>query len=328
MLKPTPPQLSCAVAAALLVAVALGACSDGASSESASSSSHDVGTGAASNQSDDADSGTPFGPYAGVDCDGLSAGDLFDRRIAPLMAEDRPKSCNQCHLSGVDYGSFIRGTPCETMSCLVDQGMVNLDTPKDSKILSWIERADPASSLITEQVIAEEYDAFLDWSQFSAACGQQVCGDATCDPPSDAPCCDTVAEPSYEDAQKALEQTEGCSDLEIEQLFRDSVYSSRGRCYACHFDYAAAEIAGNPPPWIRTGGNCNEASLATLREVEKRGFIDVEHPDESLLLLKPLAEDEGGLPHGGGDKFHAEDDSAYANISRFIEHYAACKREQ
>ena len=28
--------------------------------------------------------------------------EMYEKRIAPLLEENRPSSCNQCHLSGID----------------------------------------------------------------------------------------------------------------------------------------------------------------------------------------------------------------------------------
>src|SRR6185503_16628220 len=112
--------------------------------------------------------------------------------------------------------------------------------PQASRILGFIRQADPQSPLITQDVQDEEYEGFLEWVEFNAACGIQ-----------------------------------GCSDKDIEQLFLDSVYSSRGRCSPCHFDNWDRNTIGSPP-WIKTGGTCNQASLATLREIERSGYIDVE----------------------------------------------------
>jgi len=93
----------------------------------------------------------------------------FHREIEPLLSDSRVSTCNECHLSGVDLSVFARETPCKTWACLVDQGLVNVASPEDSKILAWIERASPDSNLITPQVIAAEHDAFRDWIDANAA---------------------------------------------------------------------------------------------------------------------------------------------------------------
>ena len=33
---------------------------------------------------------------------------LFERRIEPLFLDERPSSCNQCHLAGIDLELFMR----------------------------------------------------------------------------------------------------------------------------------------------------------------------------------------------------------------------------
>ena len=261
--------------------------------------------------------------YQGTLCSESAAGDLFQQRIAPLLADDRPSSCNECHLSGVDLSMFVRDTPCETMACLKELGWVDYGDPEASKILTFIERANPQSPLITQNVIDQEYEGFLDWVKFSAACDETACGGVTCGTEHDT-FCDTAEEPELEQLQSEPQPT-GCSDRDIEQLFLDSVYSSRGRCFPCHFDNWEQNNIGSPM-WLHTSGTCNQASLATLREIERSGYINVENPQRSLLLLKPLAEDEGGVEHGGGDKFHTDGDSAYFNFLRFLEHYSECKR--
>jgi hypothetical protein len=260
--------------------------------------------------------------YDGGVCSESAAGDLFERRIAPLLAEERPKSCNECHLSGIDFSMFARSSACESMACLVDQGLVDLSSPERSRILGWIERANPESPLITEQVIQEEYDGFLDWIRFSAACGSDACGDVQCGTTEETVCA-IEREPRLAEVKDAG-LPDSCSDLEIEQLFRESIYSSRGRCYPCHFD-TGGDILGDPPRFMHASEACNLSALETLRHIERGGYMDLEEPEKSLLLLKPLDERAGGVEHGGGAKFHDEGDSAYLNFVRFIRYYADCR---
>ena len=44
------------------------------------------------------------------ECTEQTPGELFSQRIEPLLSQDRPSSCNQCHLSGIELGSFARET--------------------------------------------------------------------------------------------------------------------------------------------------------------------------------------------------------------------------
>ncbi|HEX2878927.1 MAG TPA: hypothetical protein VHO25_05260 [Polyangiaceae bacterium] len=259
--------------------------------------------------------------YQGTLCSASNSGALFERRIAPLLADDRPSTCNECHLSGVDLSMFARSTPCETFACLRDQGLVDLDDVRNSQVLAFIQQADPESPLITQDVVDQEYQAFLEWLDYNVSCGSAACANAQCGAPHQATC-EKAREPKVADVENAAEPM-GCSDKDIEQLFLDSVYSSRGRCSPCHFDNWDENDLGSPS-WIKTGGTCNQAALATLRQIERAGYIDIERPRRSLLLLKPLSDEQGGVVHGGGAKFH-EGDSAYLNFTRFVEHYATCK---
>src|SRR5687768_16325048 len=67
-----------------------------------------------------------------------AASELYRQRIEPILTSDEPSSCNQCHLSGVDLSLFVRDTPCETMACLIERDLVNLEAPEDSTVLSSI----------------------------------------------------------------------------------------------------------------------------------------------------------------------------------------------
>lgn len=247
---------------------------------------------------------------------------IYERRIAPVLADDRPKSCNQCHLAGVDLGLFVRETPCQTMACLQELELVDLADPQASTVLGWIGRAEPTSPLITAEVIAAEYDGFLEWIEHAAECGKYECAGVACEAGKGDPFCENELEPRS--AQAAELDQGGCSELELERLFRNSVYASRGRCYPCHF---SGDTRADPraPRFIEQSGTCDQSSLVTMRNVINSGLVSVDGPSESLLLLKPLAESEGGVPHGGHDKFFGEEDPAYVNFLYWLSRYADCE---
>ncbi len=262
--------------------------------------------------------------YSAEECEAQTPGKLFSRRIEPLLKEERPKSCNQCHLSGVDFSAFVRDDPCETMACLVEDGLVDLDAPSDSVILTWIQRAEPDSELITDEVIDEEYRGFLEWIGYSASC-TDACKDVECGPREEEVLCATAEPvPEEEDIAELSDEKTDCSALGIEKLFRETIYRGRGRCYPCHYDAVEVNIDGDPPGWVKTEGNCEQASLATLRELQRGDYFNTVEPDQSLILLKPLSEDEGGVKHGGSEKFHGPDDPGYQSFMLFLERYAEC----
>src|SRR5690606_38083628 len=95
-------------------ALALTACDQGAEP----TSTHPV-------TADDAlpDDGEDEGP---LECSDTSQLAIYSHRIEPLLREDRPSSCNRCHLSGTHLNLFVTGSPCEAMTCLIGQELVDL----------------------------------------------------------------------------------------------------------------------------------------------------------------------------------------------------------
>jgi hypothetical protein len=264
--------------------------------------------------------------YVCTDDDAL---DLYEARIAPLLTSDRPSTCNQCHLSGIDLGLYSQADPCATMACMVEQGIVNLDAPDDSLVLSWILRAQdegkgPDSELITDDVVEAEHDAMLQWIEYNAGCGADVCA------PVENPCGGTVAQmcerpPSgANELPREFDDPGDCSEHTLEVGFAALVYPWRGRCTPCHTD-AWDGPPEDAPRWMSESG-CEVGSLVTMRRVIDTGLVDAANPSNSLLLLKPLAISAGGVEHGGHDKMADTQDPAYVDYLRWIERWAACQQ--
>jgi len=249
--------------------------------------------------------------------------DLFERRIAPLLSGERQTTCNECHLAGVDLGIYGKGDPCTTMACMVESGIVDLETPDDSLVLDWILRAEPASELITDDVIRAEHDAVLEWIRYNAECGAEVCApvENPCGPPPSGSC--DVPVSSSGSGRKPWDDPGDCRDATLEAGFGALVYSWRGRCFPCHFDSHVGEPL-DAPRWI-VDGECNLGALQSMRNVVELGLLDAQNPANSLLLLKPLAVDAGGVEHGGHDKFAGVEDSAYQDFLAWIERWAQCQ---
>ncbi len=249
-------------------------------------------------------------------CDAAEVDALYTKRIEPLLATERPKSCNQCHLSGIDLSSFVRETPCQTLGCMEERGLVDLSAPSESVILDWISRATPAG-LVTDELIAEEYAGFLAWIEAAAECDACAELDDPCGEGEEGPTPCDAEEPPLE-----FEDPGDCEEVTLEAVFRNRVYPWRDRCYPCHF--TTKPKPAEAPKWVEVGG-CELASLGTMRNVVKAGYVDLGDPSQSLLLLKPLAEDKGGVVHGGHDKFGSHGDPAYIDISYWIEREAKCQ---
>jgi len=248
-------------------------------------------------------------------------GALYDRRIAPLLDAERPKSCNQCHLSGLDLGVFVRGSVCGTRACLLERGLVDRDNPDESLILQWISRAEPESEVLTESVIAEEYEGFSEFVHAIAACGGESCAGVSCKNSGEPEAC-SDSTPSVNQPRAVPEGT-GCDALSIEQAFIDTAYAERGRCFPCHYP-TEPKADFRAPRWLETRGGCDTGAATTLRNVLDGGYFDLTNPEQSLILVKPLDPAFGGGPHEGGVKFHDKNDLEYRTWLGFIEFYAAC----
>lgn len=251
-----------------------------------------------------------------VDCSARPSA-LFEERILPLLKEEHPNTCAQCHAGGIDLASFLRPDPCESMACMRERGLVNLDDPEASVILTFIERAEPESELVTTEVIDLERSAFLSWIRHEAHC--QGCASISCPEPPP-PACDL----SDDSGILTIEtDTGGCERETMERLFRGTIFNWRNRCSPCHFQEEEAAPARAPRFFSRTG-SCQVASLNTLQNVERSGYIDIAQPEKSLLVRKPLDVAEGGVPHEGHAKFQRSD-RAYEDFIHFLERYAECQ---
>lgn len=251
-------------------------------------------------------------------CTAEDAHALFDRRIAPLLADDRVTSCNECHLSGIDLSLYVGEDPCATMACMVESGIVDLSAPDDSLVLDWVLRADPGSELITPEVIKAEHDAVREWIEYNARCGDLVC-DATENPCGRRTTKCEVPNSSPSTGRRPFENPGDCSDATIESAFATLVYSWRGRCEPCHYsgyDGAPEEA----PRWI-VEGDCSLGAVKTMRGVIASGLVDPNDPTQSLLLLKPLNK----IPHGGHAKMAGPEDPSYLDFLTWIELWAACQ---
>jgi hypothetical protein len=174
--------------------------------------------------------------------------------------------------------------------------------------------------LITEAVIEAEYAAFHEWISYVADCG--ACSKARCSSGQEAGFCELDVDPA--EPYDGAGDSGGCDDKSLERVFLETVYTTRGRCYPCHFTSTQ-----NPRPgatlWLVEGENCEVSSLATLRNVLSNGYVNVDEPEQSLLLLKPLAVGDGGVVHGGHDKF-TTGEPAYDNFVYWLTRYGNCAK--
>lgn len=228
---------------------------------------------------------------------------IFQKRIVPILQAQRPSSCSECHLSGVDLKDYIRPTQPDTFAALRDAGLIDVKNPEQSKLLKFIDRKPEKPNLLTEKIRAEESAAFRAWIA-AAVKDSALAAAKTADPAIGAKLPPEVIRHARQD--------------HVLQSFIDNIWAEAGRCAACHSpDRNAQQVKkhGEHISWIKLRDP--QATLAHLLEHE---LIDVKEPEQSLLLLKPLNKVE----HGGGLKM-TPGDRTYQQFRRFIDDYAAAK---
>ncbi|WP_425618645.1 hypothetical protein NA78x_002354 [Anatilimnocola sp. NA78] len=228
---------------------------------------------------------------------------IFQKRIAPILQAQRPSSCSECHLSGVDLKDYIRPTQLETFAALRDGGLINVQEPAKSKLLQFIDRKPAKPSIVTEKVRAEESAAFRAWI-FAAV------KDATL----------IAAKPKDGAIGPRLppEVIRHARQDRVLQSFVDNVWAEAGRCAACHSadrNQQQVKKHGEHISWIKLAD-----PQATLDHLLEHELIDLKQPEQSLLLLKPL----NAVEHGGGLKM-TKGDRTYTQFRRFIDDYLATK---
>ncbi len=284
----------------LALAVALGACDGGDPKTGDTDSDTEVDT-------DDTD---VVGDTEVDTCSTDDLDELYTRYVEPFVSGQVTSSCSQCHMTGVDMSLYAQDTPCDTMACMVELGVVDLDDPAASDLLSQILMGDPNSSVFDVQA---EHDAFLEWITWSSVCNDEICGAI------DSPC-----EAGTGAASTGVDPTGDCSEDDLLAVFWDSVIVDRGRCTTCHSAWAADAgtygpcdtiddcelqqeclegLCRTPGPYYAPhffeGGeeplqwaddDDRQLGLNTMYNTLALGMVDADQPLDSTLLTKPLLE--------------------------------------
>jgi len=235
------------------------------------------------------------------DADDLTALQLFKRRIVPIMQAKNPSSCSECHLSGVDLKQYIGADQEATFASLRASGLVDMENPDASKILTFINRRPEKPSLVTDKIREEEYAAFRAWIHAAVKDLDLASSETT----------DSLLGPTVPNAVIRHARRD-----RVLASFIDNMWSEVGRCAACHSpdrNQKQVEENGEQVSWIKLGDP--QATLDYMLEAE---LLDLNAPEESLLLAKPTMQVE----HGGGQKL-VVGDRTYKQFRRFIEDYAA-----
>ena len=275
------------------------------------------------------------------DRDESEALSIFNERIMPIFRSPNPSSCVQCHLSSVDLKNYILPSHERTFASLRDQGLIDLENPKSSKILELIDMgskdADGYAKRIHSELRKAEYEAFAAWIT-------ECCKD---DRLRSLPAVDKdqFAGPLHPD-----EVIRHARKSRVLDSFVRNVWSQRMRCFPCHTPH---EIRPNQTKakdsfekWQDQYGDqmliFHETPEATLRYLVKASqkskegtlpLLNLKQPGKSLFVLKPMSKippkvGNQRVPtysepiyHMGGLKIHKDDHSHKAFLS-WIEDYA------
>ena len=234
---------------------------------------------------------------------------VFEQRIVPIFKSPNPSSCARCHLASVDLKDYILPSAKDTFLALRDQGLIDLDKPEKSKILTLINRGvdDPkAAGLISAKQQKAEYEAFAAWIKACAA-------DPTlrsAPKPDKAPAL----------ATKPVEVVRHARKDRMLESFETNIWSMRFRCMNCHSEGSPqndklVKEHGQRVAWFKKAG-----PEATMEYLLASKLIDIENPEKSLLLQKPL----NAVKHEGGIKF-VVGDQGYKAFRAWIDDVVAIK---
>jgi len=237
-----------------------------------------------------------------------SSRELFERRILPILKSPNPSSCSECHLSGVDLKDYVRPSEAETFASLREQRLIDLENPGDSKLLKLIKMSSPKSTLVKQRARDAEYEAFKSWIE--AGCSNPALAAA--------PAGEKPVGPAAPNAVIRHSRI----DLIVESFVRN-VWSQQGRCMGCHTRGTDQNRKNIEKFGDRVGWCVPNSPEETMQRLLDQKLINVDDPENSLFLLKPLNK----VPHGGGVKFMMGD-AGYKQFRAWIEDYARCVKAQ
>ena len=238
---------------------------------------------------------------------------VFEQRILPIFKSDQPSSCVQCHLAGVDLKNYIKPSSEATFHSLRDQGLVNLDQPEQSKILKLINMKDTdnaGANLLHAKSREAELTAFAEW--LKACCRDPKLRNAPKLAASE------LAKPARPDEVIRFTRTD-----RLLESFEQNIWGQRHRCMGCHSEGSdqnrkLVKENGEQVSWMK------KSSAETMTYlIRTKHLIDIDDPEKSLLLLKPLKE----VDHGGGKKF-LKGDLGYKGFRTWLEDYAKVARDE
>ncbi len=229
---------------------------------------------------------------------------IFERRVLPLVKSERASSCRECHLAGIDLRQYVLEDSAKTFAALAVAGLVDAEKPAKSKLLTFISRRPEKEDPLLAKVRSEELAAFQSWIEAAAK-----------NPPAPLP----TAAQSTIGSPTPLEVIRHTRIDRVLKSFVEKIWVDIERCENCHSPARNSRLIekhGEQISWISPND-----PAGTLAKSAQQGIIDVEKPEESLILLKPL----GVVEHGGHRKFALGSDPD-KRFRSFLADYASAVR--
>ncbi|MBA4018696.1 MAG: hypothetical protein C0483_16135 [Pirellula sp.] len=231
----------------------------------------------------------------------LTSAEFFARRILPIAQAQRASSCTECHFSGVELKQYVLADEASTFAALRAAGLIDVVQPDKSKLLQFIarkpEREDPALA----RVRTEELAAFQGWIAAAASNPALL---------ASSPTAQSIG------TELPLEVIRHARRDHVLNAFIENVWVEMERCVNCHSPERNERFRkehGEQVSWITP-----RDPAATLKFLADQGLIDVDAPEKSLLLSKPL----GIVEHAGHVKF-AVGSRTDRQFRSFLNDYAA-----
>src|SRR6185295_15067372 len=204
---------------------------------------------------------------SGIPAAANDANEIFTRRILPLAKADKPSSCVECHVAGVDLSQYIRDDAASTFVALRSAGLVNAEQPEKSKLLEFIARAPDKGDPVLAKVRAEELAAFRTW--ITAAAKDPAIASA---PISKQPIGPAVPAEIIRHARRDR----------VLQSFVENIWIERERCAGCHSpekNQRQVKQYGEYISWISP-----DDPSGTLAKIIDHELINIDDPDKSKIL--------------------------------------------
>lgn len=212
----------------------------------------------------------------------LTSTEFFARRILPIAQAQRASSCTECHFSGVELKQYVLADEASTFAALRAAGLIDVAQPDKSKLLQFIARKPEREDPTLARVRTEELAAFQGWIATAVRNPELL-----------------ASSPSARSIGTELppEVIRHARRDHVLNAFVENVWVEMERCVNCHSPERNQRFRkehGEQVSWITP-----RDPAATLQFLADQGLIDVDEPEKSLLLLKPL----GIVEHAGHVKF-------------------------